>query len=157
MRDAFGVQTEARYSGIIESDGLPTREKLKTHRPHSAGGSVHRPTPDDEERSVARGRPAEELYGQNVVVAVFGMGERALPEAARLVSALGEAAARAGLDPTGASTSFAAPPPWGELAMTPREAYLGSQEAVPRRRRGGQDRSRVAGDVSPGNPQRAPR
>ena len=29
-----------------------------------------------------------ELYGQNVVVAVFGMGERALPEAARLVGAL---------------------------------------------------------------------
>ena len=72
-----------------------------------------------------------ELYGQNVVVAVFGMGERALPEATRLVSALREASARAGLDPSGASTSFAAPPPWGELAMTPREAFLGSQEAVP--------------------------
>ena len=24
MRDAFGVQSEARYSGIVESDGLPT-------------------------------------------------------------------------------------------------------------------------------------
>jgi len=29
MREAFGVQTEARYSGIIESDGVPTRPKLK--------------------------------------------------------------------------------------------------------------------------------
>ena len=29
-----------------------------------------------------------ELYGQNVIVAVFGMGERGLPEAARLVQAL---------------------------------------------------------------------
>ena len=29
MREAFGVQTEARFSGIIESDGLPTRAKLK--------------------------------------------------------------------------------------------------------------------------------
>ena len=29
MRDAFGSQTEVRYSGIIESDGLPTRPKLK--------------------------------------------------------------------------------------------------------------------------------
>jgi chemotaxis protein MotB len=29
MREAFGVQTEARYSGVIESDGLPTRPKLK--------------------------------------------------------------------------------------------------------------------------------
>jgi lysine decarboxylase len=72
-----------------------------------------------------------ELYGQNVVVAVFGLGERELPEAARLVDALAEAAARVGLDPSGASTSFAAPPPWGELAMTPREAFLGAQEVVP--------------------------
>src|SRR6476660_10317422 len=29
MREAFGVQTEVRYSGIVESDGLPTRPKLK--------------------------------------------------------------------------------------------------------------------------------
>jgi chemotaxis protein MotB len=28
MRDAFGVQTNVRYSGIIESDGLPTRPEL---------------------------------------------------------------------------------------------------------------------------------
>ncbi len=72
-----------------------------------------------------------ELYGQNVLVAVFGMGERSLPEAARLVEALRVAAARVGVDPDAASTSFAAPPPWGELAMTPREAYLGAQEVVP--------------------------
>ncbi|HTA36483.1 MAG TPA: aminotransferase class I/II-fold pyridoxal phosphate-dependent enzyme [Solirubrobacteraceae bacterium] len=72
-----------------------------------------------------------ELYGQNVLVAVFGMGERTLPEAARLVHALQQAVERVGLDPGGASASFAAPPPWGELAMTPREAFLGAQEAVP--------------------------
>jgi arginine decarboxylase len=72
-----------------------------------------------------------ELYGQNVIVAVFGMGERTLPEAARLVHSLQAAVQRVGLDPTGASASFAAPPPWGELAMTPREAFLGAQEAVP--------------------------
>ena len=29
MREAFGVQTDSRYSGIVESDGLPTRPKLK--------------------------------------------------------------------------------------------------------------------------------
>ena len=29
MREAFGVQTESRYSGIIDSDGLPTRPKSK--------------------------------------------------------------------------------------------------------------------------------
>lgn len=30
MRDAFGVQTNVRYSGIIEIPGLPTRTKLKS-------------------------------------------------------------------------------------------------------------------------------
>jgi chemotaxis protein MotB len=29
MRDAFGVQSDARYSGVIESDGLPTRGQTK--------------------------------------------------------------------------------------------------------------------------------
>ena len=72
-----------------------------------------------------------ELYGQNVIVAVFGLGERRLPEAKRLVEALREAAVRVGPDPGGEAASFAAAPPWGELAMTPREAYLGAQEVVP--------------------------
>jgi len=55
MRDAFGVQTEARYSGIIESDGLPTRAKLKNaaHIPPEEASNT--PTPDDQERSVAQG------------------------------------------------------------------------------------------------------
>jgi lysine decarboxylase len=72
-----------------------------------------------------------ELYGQNVIVAVFGMGERGLPEARRLVRALQSAVAGVGLDPSGGSATFAAPPPWGELVLTPREAYLGPQEVVP--------------------------
>jgi chemotaxis protein MotB len=55
MRDAFGVQTEARYSGIIESDGLPTREKLKNVDHIPPEEASNRPTPDDEERSAARG------------------------------------------------------------------------------------------------------
>src|SRR5271166_1012572 len=42
-----------------------------------------------------------ELYGQNVLVAVFGMGERSLPEAARLLEALRTAVERVGLDPRG--------------------------------------------------------
>ncbi|HEX3512336.1 MAG TPA: DegT/DnrJ/EryC1/StrS family aminotransferase [Solirubrobacteraceae bacterium] len=72
-----------------------------------------------------------ELYGENVVVAVFGMGERWLGEADRLVHALRTVAGRVGIDPGAAQRSFAPPPPWGEVAMTPREAYLGEQEVVP--------------------------
>jgi arginine decarboxylase len=71
-----------------------------------------------------------ELYGQNVLVAIFGMGERGLPEAGRLLRALQSVASEVGCDPRGAAVSFAAPPPWGELAMSPRDAFLGPQEAV---------------------------
>src|SRR6187397_425470 len=51
MREAFGVQTEARYSGVIESDGLPTRPKLKNtaHIPPEEASNT--PTPDEQERS----------------------------------------------------------------------------------------------------------
>ncbi|HLH13362.1 MAG TPA: aminotransferase class I/II-fold pyridoxal phosphate-dependent enzyme, partial [Solirubrobacteraceae bacterium] len=93
-----------------------------------------------------------ELYGQNVLVAVFGMGERSLPEATRLVDALRTAVARVGLDPRGAHASFAAPPPWGELAMTPREAYLGAQEVVAAERAAGRIAAESLATYPPGIP-----
>jgi arginine decarboxylase len=71
-----------------------------------------------------------ELYGQNMIVAVFGMGEPGLPVARRLVRALLQAAADFGLHPGGERERFATAPPWGELVLTPREAYLGAQDVV---------------------------
>ncbi len=55
MREAFGVQTEARYSGVIESDGLPTRPKLKNtaHIPPEEASNT--PTPDQDENSKISG------------------------------------------------------------------------------------------------------
>jgi lysine decarboxylase len=73
-----------------------------------------------------------ELAGENVLVAVFGMGEGVEAAGERLVAALGRAvdALRAEeRDPD--EESFAPPPPWGELVMTPRAAFLGPQEVVP--------------------------
>ena len=93
-----------------------------------------------------------ELYGQNVIVSVFGMGERELGEAARLVEALRAAVAQVGLEPEGAEESFAAPPPWGELAMTPREAYLGPQEVVPADRAVGRIAAESLATYPPGIP-----
>src|ERR1700719_4010242 len=55
MRDAFGVQTEARYTRIIESDALPTRQKLKNAEHIPPEEASNTPTPDDQERSVANG------------------------------------------------------------------------------------------------------
>src|ERR1700753_3244222 len=55
MRDAFGVQTNVRYSGIIESDGLPTRPKLKNVDHISPEEASANPTPDEKERSQISG------------------------------------------------------------------------------------------------------
>jgi chemotaxis protein MotB len=55
MREAFGMQTEVRYSGIIESDGLPTRPKLKNVAHITPEESSNTPTPDEQERSRVAG------------------------------------------------------------------------------------------------------
>jgi chemotaxis protein MotB len=55
MRDAFGTTTEVRYSGIIESDGLPTRPKLKNTAHIAPEESSNTPTPDQQERSRTTG------------------------------------------------------------------------------------------------------
>ena len=55
MRDAFGVQTDMRYAGIIESDGLPTRPKLKNVDHISPEDASATPTPDQQERSQTSG------------------------------------------------------------------------------------------------------
>ena len=51
MRDAFGVQSDARYSGVLETDGLPTRPKLKNadHIPPDEASNT--PSPDQQERN----------------------------------------------------------------------------------------------------------
>jgi len=55
MRDAFGVQSEVRYSGIIESDGLPTRPKLKNVEHIAPDESSNTPTPDEQDRNKTAG------------------------------------------------------------------------------------------------------
>jgi arginine decarboxylase len=74
-----------------------------------------------------------ELYSENVVVAIFGLGEPAAEAGQRLVAGL-----RYAVEQVGANGSADAPdeklmppPPWGELVLTPRQAYLGPQEVVP--------------------------
>src|SRR2546421_2555195 len=50
MREAFGVQTESRYAGIVESDGLPTRPKLKNTAHINPEDASNTPTPDQQDR-----------------------------------------------------------------------------------------------------------
>src|SRR5919204_2102453 len=46
MREAFGVQTVSRFSGIVETDGLPTRPKLKNADHISPEEASNTPSPD---------------------------------------------------------------------------------------------------------------
>ncbi|HEY7844729.1 MAG TPA: flagellar motor protein MotB [Bradyrhizobium sp.] len=55
MRDAFGVQTQSRYSGIIESDGLPTRPKLKNTAHINPEDASNTPTPDQQDNQKVSG------------------------------------------------------------------------------------------------------
>jgi chemotaxis protein MotB len=49
MRDAFGVQNNVRYSGVIEVDGLPTRPKLKNSAHVAPEEASATPTPEDQD------------------------------------------------------------------------------------------------------------
>src|SRR6201991_1992833 len=51
MREAFGVQTVVRYSGVIEVDGLPTRPRLKNADKVSPEEASSTPTPDEKSRN----------------------------------------------------------------------------------------------------------
>src|SRR5208282_4633041 len=46
MRDAFGVQNDARFSGIREIDGLMTRDKIKNSAHIAPEDASVTPTPD---------------------------------------------------------------------------------------------------------------
>jgi arginine decarboxylase len=94
-----------------------------------------------------------ELAAENLVVAVFGLGEPAALAGERLVAGLrvvvdrlGEAEAEQPQEP------LAPPPPWGELAMTPREAFLGPQEVVPFDRAAGRIAAESLAAYPPGIP-----
>ena len=72
-----------------------------------------------------------ELAGENVLVAIFGMGEDAGAHGKRLIAALHDVIGA--LPPSAGATDdrFAPPPPWGELVMPPREAFFAPQDVVP--------------------------
>jgi arginine decarboxylase len=72
-----------------------------------------------------------ELFSENVIVAVFGLGESPTAGADRLVEGLQHAVAEIGPADVEGRRAFAEPPPWGPLELAPRDAFLGPQEVVP--------------------------
>ena len=72
-----------------------------------------------------------ELFSENVIVAVFGIGETPTASAERLVEGLQHAVEEIGPADVEQRRAFAEPPPWGPLELAPRDAFLGPQEVVP--------------------------
>ncbi len=71
-----------------------------------------------------------ELVAENVIVAVFGMGEDAAASGDRLVSSLRHAVEALGTEGEPPREPLTPPPPWGRLEMAPRQAFLARQDAV---------------------------
>jgi len=74
MRDAFGVQNEVRNSGLIESEGLVTRDKLRNAEHIRPENSSITPTPDERGSSFKSDR-AFALAAASLRQALQGMPE----------------------------------------------------------------------------------
>jgi arginine decarboxylase len=93
-----------------------------------------------------------ELAGENVVVAVFGMGERAREQGARLAAGLQATVERLAANGPAAPRKFADPPPWGDLVMGPREAFFAPQDVVAAREAAGRVAAESLAAYPPGIP-----
>jgi arginine decarboxylase len=93
-----------------------------------------------------------ELFSENVIVAVFGLGETATATADRLVEGLEHAVAEVGPSDLESRRAFAEPPPWGPLELAPRDAFLGPQDVVPFERAEGRIAAESLAAYPPGVP-----
>ena len=131
----------ATRAAIEQIPGLAVLDESMVGRPGIAGWDPLRLAIDVREAGTTGYRLAKaafytseldlELYSENVVVAIFGLGEPAAPAGERLVAGLRKALAGLEAEPGAPDEKLAPPPPWGELVMTPREAFLGPQEVIP--------------------------
>ena len=125
---------------IREIPGLDVLDERLAHPESVAAWDPLRLTVDVREAGATGHRIAElmrerddinvELFSENVVVAVFGIGERAEPVADRLVEGLRRAVEAVEPSDRERRGAFAEPPPWGPLELSPRDAFLGAQEVV---------------------------
>jgi chemotaxis protein MotB len=80
MRDAFGVQTNVRYSGVIEVNGLPTRPKLKNAAHIQPEDASATPTPDEHDRNREYGAKLESDRSFALAAASLRQALQEMPE-----------------------------------------------------------------------------
>ena len=98
-----------------------------------------------------------ELFSENVIVAVFGLGEDAAEPAERLIEGLIHATETIGPQDIEERGAFAKPPPWGAARAGPSRRLPGPAGGRLVRAGRGPDRGRVARRLSTRGPERAPR
>jgi arginine decarboxylase len=140
LSETLSAVAETREA-IAQIPGLAVLDESMVGRPGIAGWDPLRLSIDVRETGSTGYRLAKtifyshgidlELYSENVVVAIFGLGEPAAGAGERLVAALRGAVEALVAEPGPPQEKLAPPPPWGELVMTPREAFLGPQEVIP--------------------------
>jgi chemotaxis protein MotB len=83
MREAFGVQKETRYSGVIEVDGLPSRPRLRntTANPEDAADVT---TPPDRDIRRKHGAVIEQDRNFALATATLRQALQTLPELAEI-------------------------------------------------------------------------
>jgi arginine decarboxylase len=139
LAETISALAEARER-VGEIPGLDVLDERIVERPSVAGWDPLRFTVDVRGTGTTGHRVAAlmrelddvglELVSDNVVVAVFGMGEHAAPGVERLLGALRRAVSALGDAEHEPMRPLAPPPPWGSLEMTPRDAFLGPQDVV---------------------------
>lgn len=80
MREAFGVQQNVRYSGIIEIDGLPTRPRLKNAAQINPEDASSTPGPNDLDKNNKDGLRMKEDKGFALASASLRQALQDLPE-----------------------------------------------------------------------------
>jgi chemotaxis protein MotB len=84
MRDAFGVQQNVRYSGIIEVDGVPTRPKVKNVAKVPPSESSSTPSPDEKDHNRLFGTRLKKDSAFALASASLRQAMQAMPEIAEI-------------------------------------------------------------------------
>lgn len=80
MRDAFGVQNNVRYSGVIEVAGLPTRPKLKNSAHIPPEEASANPSPNEHDRSRTAGARLKQDHAFALAAASLRQALQDMPE-----------------------------------------------------------------------------
>jgi len=83
MRDAFGVQTNVRYAGIVEVPGLPTRNKLKNAANIPPEETSANPSDDERSRRL-HGARLKQDHAMALAAASLRQAMQDLPEVAEV-------------------------------------------------------------------------